>query len=222
MTSLTLYYHPFASFCQKVLIAFYENDVAFEGELVDLGNPEQRAAFARVWPLAKFPVLRDEARGVTVPESSLIIEYLGRHYPGPVQLLPSDPDAAMTVHLWDRFFDNYVQVPMQKVVGDHLRPAGANDPQGVADAKAQLAASYAILDRELARGGLAAREDFTLVDCAAAPALFYANIVAPFGEHRHLAAYYQRLLKRPSVSRVVDEARPYRKLFPMEWPASYS
>jgi glutathione S-transferase len=220
--TLRLYYHPFASFCQKVLVAFYENEVPFERELINLGDPEQRAALQRVWPLAKFPVLRDEARDVTLPESSLIIAYLGRHYPGLVELVPADPEAAMRAHLMDRMFDNYISAPLTKIVVDSFRPEGRHDPQGVEEARALISNTYGILDRELAQGGWAAGEKFTLADCAAAPALFYSNTAIPFGEHRNLAAYYERLLARPSFARVVDDARLYRHLFPLPWPENYA
>ncbi|MGZ8307832.1 MAG: glutathione S-transferase family protein, partial [Allosphingosinicella sp.] len=128
--TLTLYFHPFSSFCQKVLVALYERDVPFERAVVDLSDPEQKAALERLWPMGKFPVLRDEAREVTVPESSLIVEYLDRVNPGPPPLVPTDPEAAMKARLWDRFFDHYVEVPLQKAVGDRLRPEGARDPHG--------------------------------------------------------------------------------------------
>ena len=219
---LRLYFHPFSSFCQKVLIALYENGTAFEKREIDLGDPGSRAELEQVWPLAKFPVLRDEQRGVTVPESTLIIEYLAVHHPGPGALVPADPDAALKVRILDRFFDNYVMVPMQKAVADNFRPAGRLDPQGVEDAKALIARAYDIIEVQLGEDGWAAGDVFTLADCAAAPALFYANIVQPFGEHPRLAAYYQRLLARPSFARAVDEARPYRHFFPLEWPPAYA
>ena len=218
--ALKLYYHPFASFCQKVLIALYENGTAFEGEIVDLGDPESRAAFQRVWPLAKFPVLRDEETGLTIPESSSIIEYLAQHRPGSA-LVPAEPDMGLEVRTWDRIFDHYVQVPMQKVVVDNIRPEGRNDPYGVDEARAALATVYDIIDGHMAGRDWAAGGSFSMADCAAAPALFYANIALPFGDRPHLAAYYQRLLGRPSFARVVEEARPYRTLFPMAWPAGY-
>lgn len=218
---LRFYYHPFAAFCQKALIALYENGTPFTGEIIDLGDPAQRAALETVWPMTKFPVLRDEARDVTVPESSLIIEYLGAHYPGPVRLIPEETDGGLTVRLFDRVFDNYVAAPMQKMVADTLRPEGRGDPHGLEEARALLARTYAMLDRELAHGGWAAGSDFSLADCAGAPALFYSNIVVPFAGYPNLAAYYQRLLARPSFARVVDEARPYRQLFPLPWPAGY-
>jgi glutathione S-transferase len=221
--TLRLYYHPFSSYCQKVLVALYERAVPFEGEIVDLGDARQRAALERLWPLAKFPVLRDDARGVTVPESSTIIAYLDRVVPGPPAMIPSDPDAALRTNIWDRFFDNYVETPLQKVVGDTFRPEGANDPHGVGEAKALLSKAYSILEARLGEGGgeWIAGRDFTLADCGAGPALFYANIVVPFAGNPQLEAYYARLLARPSFARAVDQARPYRKLFPLEWPEGY-
>lgn len=219
--ALKLYYHPFSSFCQKVLVALYENGAAFEREIVDLGDPEQSEALRRLWPLRKFPVLRDEERGLTIPESSVIVAYVERHHPGRAKLIPDDGDLALRVDALDRIFDNYVSMSVTKVVVDRIRPEGRRDPQGVEEARALIESAYGLLDSELPAGGWAAGEAFTLADCAAAPALFYSNIVVPFGRHSNLAAYYQRLLERPSFARAVDEARPYRHLFPLEWPASY-
>ena len=216
---LRLYYHPFAAFCQKALIALYENDTSFQGELIDLGDPEQRASLEAVWPMVKFPVLRDEARGATVPESSLIIEYVDQNYPGQVKLIPADQDAARRVRLLDRIFDNYVSVPLQKIVIDSLRPAGQADPAGVEEARGHLHRAYRLLDRELPEQGWAAGDGFSLADCAAGPALFYAKMVVPLSAYPTLAAYYGRLRSRPSFTRVIDEARPYRSLFPLPWPA---
>jgi glutathione S-transferase len=213
-TPLKLYFHPFASFCQKALIAFYENHVPFEPIVIDLGDAASRAAFEAIWPMARFPVLRDDERDRLVPESSVIIEYLHLHYPGPVRLLPDDADAALTARMRDRFFDFYVAEPMQKIVGDRIRPAGKKDPHGVEAGRTLLQKAYAMLDGEMATRTWAAGEAFTLADCAAAPALFYANWVAPFEEHKNLAAYFGRLSERPSFARVVEEARPYRHLFP--------
>jgi glutathione S-transferase len=220
--TLRLYFHPFSSFCQKALVALYEREVAFERQIVDLGDPGHRAALEELWPMAKFPVLRDEAKGVTVAEASLIAEYADRFGPAP-PLVPGDPDEALKARLWDRVFDLYVDVPLQKAVTDHFRPEGAHDPHGVEEAKGLLGRTYAMADAELARSGAdwITGDAFTIADCAAAPALFYANIIVPFAEHRHLADYYQRLLERPSFARAVEEARPYRGFFPIPWPASY-
>lgn len=215
--SLTLHMHPLASYCWKVLIALYENDTPFEARLVDLGDPEDAAAFRALWPTGKMPVLRDAARDRTVPETSIIIEYLQTWYPGPVRFIPEDPEAALRVRLADRLFDLYVQEPMQKIVGDRIRPAGAKDPHGVAHARAQLAMAYGLLETELADRTWAAGEAFSLADCAAAPALFYADKVAPLGEaHPNTSAYLDRLLARPSFSRVLEEAQPYFAMFPQD------
>lgn len=219
--TLRLYYHPFAAFCQKALIALYETRTPFEPVLIDLGDPDQRAALARLWPLAKFPVLHDDGAGLTLPESTIVIEYVAERAPEEQTLIPADPAAALQARLWDRFFDNYVAAPMQKIVADSLRPAGHGDPHGVEEARALLNRSYPIADAHLASGGWAAGSEFTLADCAAAPALFYANIVVPIAGHGNLAAYYERLLARPSFARVVEEARPWRHLFPLEWPQDY-
>jgi glutathione S-transferase len=212
---LTLYFHPFASFCQKVLIALYENGTPFIPHVVDLGDEKSRAEFAAIWPIAKFPVLREEPSGRAIPESSSIIEYLAQNHPGGTSLVPADPEDALQVRGWDRFYDNYVQVPMQKIVGDRLRAPGQHDPQGVAEAKALLETAYGIIEREMAGKSWATGNAFTMADCAAAPALFYADMVLPFdASHPNVAAYYRRLLARPSFARVVEEARPYRELFP--------
>ena len=200
--TMKLYYHPLSSFCQKALIALYERAVPFEGVIVDLTDAEQRAALEALWPIGKFPVLRDEDRGVTVPEASLVIEYADRAGSGPA-MIPADPDAALQVRLWDRFFDNYIHLPMQKVVGDTFRPEGRKDPAGIEEAKAQIARSWAILDEALARHGQdwASGAAFTLADCAAAPAIFYGNVVQPFDGHPHVEAYFERLLDRASFAR---------------------
>lgn len=215
--SLTLHYHPLSSFCWKALVALYENGVSFTPVLVDLGDPQQRAALLELWGIGKFPVLRDAARGQTVPESSVIIDYLDRHYPGPFRFVPDDPDLGWQTRLRDRFFDCYVHLPMQKIIGDRMRPEGARDPQGVAEARAQINTSYDMLERSLPAGSWAAGDRFGLADCAAAPALFYGNMVVPFGAgHGRLAAYFERLKARPSFARVIGEASPYFAMVPQE------
>jgi glutathione S-transferase len=215
--TLVLYFHPLSSFCQKALIALYENGTPFEPRIVDLSDEASRAAFLRLWPIGKFPVLRDEARDRLIPESSVIIEYLDRHYPGPAPLVPADPELALKTRLADRFYDLYVHEPMQKIVGDRLRPAGKRDAFGVAQAKARLQTAYAMIDAEMATQMWAAGETFTAADCAAAPALFYARLVLPFGDAQlNLARYFARLMDRPSFARAVAEAKPYFGLFPKE------
>ena len=143
--SLTLHFHPLASFCWKALIALYENDTPFAPNMVDLGNAAERAALLKLWPIGKFPVLRDDTRNQTVPESSIIIEYLDRHYPGRTQFIPADPDLAWQTRLRDRFYDLYLHLPMQKVIADRMRPEGKKDPHGVEEARAQLRTSYGII-----------------------------------------------------------------------------
>lgn len=211
-TNLTLHYHPLSSFCMKVLIGLYELGEPFEKQFVDLGDPEQRAALVKLWPIGKFPVLRDEARGRTVPESSVILEYLDA---GKGRLIPSDLDLALECRLRDRFYDLYVHIQMQKIVGDRLRPEGQRDPYGVEQAKAQIETAYTMADEQMRDRTWALGEAFTLADCAAAPALFYASKLVPFGDARpHLAAYFQRLVERPSFARVLEEAKPYFSMFP--------
>jgi glutathione S-transferase len=213
--SLTLYFHPLSSYCQKVLIALYENATPFRPHLVDLGNPEEAAALRQLWPIGRFPVLRDQARDRVVAESSIIIEYLQQHYPGATQLIPADPERALATRMADRFYDLCVMDPMQRIVGDRLRPADAKDSLGVEQAHARLRTAYDMIEAEMATRQWAAGTDFSMADCAAAPSLYYANLVQPFGDsHRQLAAYFDRLMARPSFARAVAEAEPYRKMFP--------
>ncbi|MGO1072028.1 glutathione S-transferase family protein [Lysobacter sp. CA199] len=215
--SLHLYSHPLASFCHKVLIALYEQGTPFENHLVDLGDPDAKADFLELWPVGKMPVLRDQARDRTVPETTVIVEYLQQHYPGARPLLPADEDARLHVRLWDRFFDLYVQTPMQKIVADRRRADDEKDPRGVAEARATLATAYGMIERQAGEHGWICGEDFSLADCAAAPALFYAGIVEPFArEHTRLAGYHDRLMDRPSVRRTYSEARPYFHFFPFQ------
>jgi glutathione S-transferase len=213
--SLTLHFHPLASFCHKVLIALYENDTPFVPNLVNLSDEAERAALLKLWPIGKFPVLRDDARNQTVPESTIIIEYLDWHYRGRRRFIPLDADGAWQTRLRDRFYDLYVHEPMQKIVDDRLRGEGKKDPHGVEEARARLRTSYSLLDKEMATQSWAMGEAFSLADCAAAPALFYADKVMPIGDkHRHLAAYFARLKARPSYARVLKEAEPYFAMFP--------
>ena len=215
--SLTLYYHPLSSFCHKALIALYETDTPFEKRMVNLGDPDDRAAFKKLWPIGKFPVLRDDARGRTIPESTIIIEYLAEHYPGRVSLVPKDEDAARDVRASDRFFDLYVHMPMQTVVGDRLRPADQKDPFGVEAARTTIRTALDMIEPDMARKTWAVGEAFTLADCAAAPALFFADKVVPFGDsHKNVTAYLTRLMARPSYARALEEAEPYFKFFPQE------
>ena len=215
--SLTLHYHPLSSFCWKALIALYENDTSFEPRLVDLGNETERAALLKLWPIGKFPVLRDDAKDRTIPESSIIIEYLDNHYPGRTRFIPADPKLALQTRLRDRFYDLYVHLSVQKIVGDRLRLEGKKDPHGVEEAKARIQSCYGMIDKEVAAKTWAMGEAFSLADCAASPALFYASKVMPFGDtHKNVMAYFNRLKARPSFARVIKEAEPYFAMFPQE------
>ena len=212
--AMTLYYHPLSSFCWKTLIALYEADLPFEPRLVNLGDPADRAAFQAVWPLAKFPVLRDEARGETVPESSVVIDYLAQHYPAARGLVPADPDAARQVHLKDRLIDNYIHLPFQQIVGERMRPDDKHDPFGVEQNRAKVSEGYGLI-QPMVEGPWAMGEAFTLADCAALPALYYADYAVSLDAWPALRAYLDRLKARPSVARVLAEAEPWFQYFPL-------
>jgi len=213
--SLTFHFHPLSSFCQKALIALYENDTPFTPQIVNLGEAASRAAFTKLWPIGKMPVLRDEARDRTVPEASVIVEYLALHYPGAARLVPADPELAWQTRLADRFYDLYINEVVGKIVTDRLRPADRHDPQGVEQARALLQTALGMVEQQMATRQWAIGDAFTLADCAAAPALFYANLVAPFGgSHKNAAAYLARLQARPSYARTAKEAEPYLSMFP--------
>lgn len=214
MTSLSLHYHPLSSYCQKVLIALEELGVEVDKRLLNLGDADERAAFLRLWPTGKMPLLVDA--GTPVPETSIIIEYVQRHHAAAGRrLIPDDPDLALQVRLWDRLFDQYVMTPMQALTADLLRPAERRDETGVATARAALASAYVWIERQLASRRWVTGDAFTLADCAAAPALFYALAYVPLpADAPHLAAYFDRLVERPSVAHTIDGARPWLKYFP--------
>ena len=212
-----LFGHPFSSYTWKALIAFHQNDTPFEFRVLDQDHPENGRELARRWPLAKFPVLVHGERFVA--EATIIIEYLALHFPGPVVLIPDDKDGAIEARMLDRFFDNYVMTPMQKLVADALRREDSRDAYGVGEAQSTLDTAYAILDRWMSTREWAAAGQFSIADCAAAPALFYADWVRPIPDQlAHARAYRARLLARPSIAGVVDRARPYRHLFPCGAP----
>ena len=213
--SLVLHYHPLSSFCHKALVGLYENGASFVPKLVDLADPEQRAEFQRLWPIGKFPVLRDETHGRTIPESSIIVEYLELHHPGKAKLIPGDPDLARQIRFLDRFFDLYVHLPMQKIVGDRLRPEGGHDSQGVEHARSTMRTALGVVEKDMAGRTWASGGDFSLADCSAAPALFYANKVMPLADdYPQVSAYLRRLMERPSYARALAEAQPYFSMFP--------
>ncbi|TDK37319.1 glutathione S-transferase family protein [Rhizobium deserti] len=212
-----LYSHPFSSYCQKVLIALYENDTEFDTRMLGPDDPHAYRELTSIWPVKRFPMLMDQ--GKPVFEASIIIEYLHLKYPGPVPLIPVDMDAALEVRMLDRFFDNYISTPQQKLVFNAIRPEDSRDAYGVQEARDMLDAAYGWLDGWMASREWAAGDGFSLADCAAAPSLFYADWSHPIGDRfANVAAYRQRLLARPSFARAVDEARPYRTFFPLGAP----
>ena len=174
--SLTLHFHPLSSFCQKVLVALYENGTPFTPDIVNLGDPAHREALLGLYPIGKFPVLTDEKRGETIPESTIIIEYLAQYYPGTTPLIPADADRARKTRALDRLFDLYVNMPMQTIVANRRRPADAKDPHGVDEARQRLRTVYGMIEKDMAGQTWATGEAFTMADCAAAPALYYANL----------------------------------------------
>jgi len=209
--SLTLYYHPLSSYCHKVLVALYENGTAFTPHLINLGDQADRQLLSQHWALCKFPVLHDSANGRSFPESSIIIEYLGSHFPGKSRLLPAAGDAALDVRLWDRIMDNHLQTPMQEIVRDRI----FNTQLDLSGRRQALDTAYRLLDKQLEGREWLAGSHFSLADCAAVPALFYANVLVPLpAELTQLNAYFERLLARPSVQRVLEEAKPWFHLFP--------
>jgi len=212
--TLELHMHPLSSYCWKVLIALYERGTPFDPVTVDLGDPAARSAYLAVSPFGKIPALRDKGRGLDVFETSVIVEYLDQRDPGPARMIPQDPATALEVRLWDRIFDLHVHSIFQRIVEDRLRPQDRRDSLGVETAHAKLRQAWDVLEARLQGRTWAGGEAFSLADCAAAPALFYAALAEPLDAHPNLAAYRQRLLDRPSVARAIEEARPFFHFFP--------
>lgn len=216
--TLALYGHPFASFVWKPLIALYERDVAFEFRMVDPDHPAHQRRMAELSPTGQFPALVDGESEIT--ESNAVIEYLDLFHGSADPMIPrEDPREAIEARMMADIFDDYVHAPVQRIVGDSLRPEQERDTRGVADAYALLDRAYAWLEPRFKGKEWAACDRFTIADCAAAPALFYADWVRPISQRLSaIRDYRARLLSRPSVARVVDEARPYRKFFPLGAP----
>ncbi|MDI2143539.1 MULTISPECIES: glutathione S-transferase family protein [unclassified Pseudomonas] len=208
---LTLYYHPLSSYCHKVLIALYEHGTAFDRRVIDLSSEAERAELRALWPLVKFPVLQDRARQRSVPESSVIIEYLDHYHARAGRLIPTDWDTALQVRLWDRFFDNYVMTPMSQIVADRIHSRNAD----LSSQRTLLNTAYDMLENQLATHPWIASPDYSMADCSASPALFYASTLVPFGADRpRLSAYFERLVQRPSFRQVIDEAKPWFDFYP--------
>ena len=214
-SQLTLYSHPLSSYCHKVLIALYELDLPFRHEMVNFGDPASREAFFALSPMGKIPVLRDESAKRTVPETSIMIEYLEQNYPGRKKLFPNDQKQLLDARYWDRFLDLYIHTPMQRIVAERLRPEGHKDPFGVDDAKATMQKAYKILDKHMEGRTWVASNEFSFADCAASPELFYSGIVVPFAEsYPHISTYFERLLERPAFRRALKEAQPFFQYYP--------
>lgn len=209
--SLTLYYHPLASFCHKVLTALYENGIAFDARIIDLGAEKDRAELSVLWPFCKFPVLQDTAFPQALPESSIIIEYLDRYAKAGHTMVPTQAEDALQVRLWDRIFDSHVHEPMQDIVLDRIHGSKGD----MTAARATIQTAYGLINTQVSTRPWSAGATFSLADCAAAPALFYAHTLEAFPEqHVHLRAYFEKLMARPSVQRVLAEAKPYFPMYP--------
>ncbi len=214
--TLRFHFHPLSSYCHKALIALYENETAFEPVVLNLMAPEVRAAFRKISPFGKMPALEDTGRGHVVNEATTVIEYLDEHYRGATRFIPADADQAWQIRMWDRFFDNYLHDSMQRTVGDSLRADGSRDPYTVEQCKKRIFEFYGILERHMEnRDWIGAQ--FSLADCAAAPALFYANTIYPLGrDYPHARAYLSRLMERPSYARALAEAEPFFHFYPLD------
>lgn len=213
--TLSVYLHPFSSYCQKAETAFYEKGVEFDVKMLD-GSDPVASEFAALWPIGRFPVATDGDR--LIFEATGIIEHLEVLYPSQPRLIPEDPAAAADVRMWDRFFDNYINFNQQRIVYAALGREPDDGSHG-ATWKAALDAAYAVLDHRMAVREWAAGDAFSLADCAAAPALLYADWSHSIADKfTHVRAYRARLLARPSYARALDQARPYRHLFPLGAP----
>lgn len=212
---LALYGHPFSSYTWKALIALYATGLEFELREVGPDHPEHAAVVQAAGPLAKFPVLEDgEAR---VFEATVIIEHLALHHAAARALIPADPAGALPLRLLDRVFDNYVMGSMQDVVNEFLRDAANPDAARVAEARARLQRTYGWLEDWLATYPVP--DGVTLIECAAAPSLFYADWVHPIPrDHPRLRDWRAHLLALPAVARCVEDARPWRDFFPLGAP----
>lgn len=212
---LKLHYHPFAQYCQKVLIALYEHDLPFERVIVDLGDPAQRAALAAVWPFTKFPAI-ETGNGTILGESGVIVEYLDSLAPNRTPLVPDDRIEGIEPRMLERVIDNFIADPLTRMV----IAAFTGKPSDEAD-RETIATAYDFLESRLSGREWGAGSQFGLADCTAGPALFYANLYVPIGDRPLLADWFARLRARPTFARVIDEARPYRTGTPFEWPAGY-
>ena len=214
--AIELFAHPFSSYCQKAIIALHEHGVDWTLRMIEPGS-EWNTEWEAIWPIRRFPVLREGGR--VVPEASAIIEHLHARHRTTTPLIPDDPDDAVEVRMLDRFFDHYVSDPQARIVVNALRREDQRDPLAGQEAQELLDRAYAWLDARMAGRTWAVGEAFSMADCAAAPSLFYADWTHPIGDRfANVSAYRARMLRRPSIARAVDAARPYRQLFPLPCP----
>jgi glutathione S-transferase len=206
---MKLYFNPVSSYSQKVLVALYEKGCAFEPVIVNLMDPKEIESYKKIYPVVKIPFVRIEDKSLDLAESSVIIEYLDRHFPGGTKLIPDDPELALQVRMQDRFFDLYINDAVTKILFDGFRPQGMNDAFGVQQARNRLDLMYAMFDQQMANRKWAVGETFSMADCAASPALFYARMLHPFEAYPNVTAYFNRLMERPTYQRVVKEAEPF-------------
>ena len=210
-TTLVLYGHPFSSYTWKALIALYAEDLEFEFRIVDADHPEHVEFVKGAGPLGKFPVLLHEEN--VIFEATSIIEYVARHFGGLEMLVPKEQDPAIGMRMLDRVFDNYVMGPTEEIIHEHIRDRDNPDTARIEEAQEKLERSYAWIDGWLQF--YPPMDHVSLIECAAAPALFYADWVHPIGDHfERLQIWRAHLMNRPAVARCIEEARPYRGMFP--------
>ncbi|MCG2634749.1 MAG: glutathione S-transferase family protein [Gammaproteobacteria bacterium] len=202
---MKLYYNPMSSFSQKVLIAFKEKGATFEPEVVNLMDPDSRAALAAIYPLCRIPLLvRDDGR--LIPESGIIIEYLDSAFPRGQQLLPSDPELARQVRCTERMNDAYLNTPVRDILVQGMQPEGDRDQAVIERSSQTLNVMYDFMDQQFADSNWCNGAEFSMSDCACLPALFYAQMVYPFADRPNITAYYQRACERPSWAAVKADA----------------
>lgn len=207
---MKFYYHPLSTYCQKVLIALYEKGLEFEPEIVNLMDEEARAKYREVYPIGKIPclVLDD---GHMIPESSIIIEYLDTL--AKPKLIKGDADETRKIRFKDRVFDFYLNDAVSTLIMQSMKPESGQDKERIERARFHLDTMYKLMENEFGKQPYANGEEFLLSDCAAAPALFYAEQVAPFSAHKNIAAYWERLKSRQSIKRTHEEATPFLGAF---------
>ncbi|HEX8697639.1 MAG TPA: glutathione S-transferase family protein [Myxococcaceae bacterium] len=210
---MKLYFNPVSSYSQKALLALYEKGCPFEPEIVNLFDPKAREAYQKVYPIGKVPFLQVAEKKLGLSEASVIVEYLDRTFSSGPKLIPEEVEQALQVRMLDRFFDLYITESVTKIFFDGMRPEGQKDPFGVQQARDRLDSTYAFFESHLAGKTWAAGDAFSLADCAAAPALFYARMIQPFEAHKNVSAYFDRLMQRPAYQRVVKEAEPFLAMF---------